>query len=253
MPTPSRLPRAALLAGGGAVLAVALAGGLSLLRADPDPGPALAATASTAPFTGTDLDAQDESPVPDVDAAPGTDSGAGTGSATDVPVQDASLDALPAQAPSAPVHLTLPTLGVDLPVDPVGVADDGQMEIPPHAERAGWYRFGPAPGAPEGTAIIAAHVDSIVSAGLGPFARLRDLASGDQVAVDLADGSTLAYRVDDVTAVPKTDVVWPDVFVRDGPARLVLVTCGGRWQPDVRHYADNVIVYLTPVATDGTA
>lgn len=167
----------------------------------------------------------------------------------DIPVRDASLAPV-APAPE-PAHLTLPTLGVDLPVDPVGVEEDGQMEVPPHAERAGWYRFGPAPGDPAGAAVIAAHVDSIASEGLGPFARLRDLDPGDPVDVTLADGSVVHFAVADVSQVPKTDVTWPDVFDREGPPRTVLVTCGGKWQPDVRHYSDNVIVALEQVGRDG--
>lgn len=162
----------------------------------------------------------------------------------DVPVTDASLR--PVVPDPAPVHLRLPSLSVDLPVDPVGVQADGQMEIPPHAERAGWYRFGPAPGAAAGTSVIAAHVDSIASAGLGPFAKLKDLRAGEEVQVDLADGSTVAYVVQEVVEVPKSAVAWPEVFDREGTHRLALITCGGSWQPDVRHYSDNVIVYLGP-------
>ncbi|MDO8122025.1 class F sortase [Isoptericola sp. b490] len=163
----------------------------------------------------------------------------------DIPVRDATAPAA-ALAP-APVHLSLPTIGADLPVDPVGVAQDGQMEIPPLAERAGWYRFGPAPGSDRGSAVIAAHVDSDASGGTGPFVRLHELAQGDVAQVDLADGSTLSYRVDQVVSVPKADVAWPDVFTRQGAPRLVLVTCGGTWQPAVRHYSNNVIAYLSPV------
>jgi hypothetical protein len=147
----------------------------------------------------------------------------------------------------APVALALPALEISLPVDPVGVAADGQMEIPPRAERAGWYRFGPAPGAPAGTAVIAAHVDSVASAGLGPFARLQDAAVGDPVDVVLADGTTRQFTVTGVERRPKTDIAWPDVFVRDGAPRLVLVTCGGTFQRDVGHYTDNVIVTSEPV------
>lgn len=164
----------------------------------------------------------------------------------DVPVRDSSLAAQIVRDDPPPVGLTLPALGVEVPVDPVGVDTDGQMEIPPNAARAGWYRFGPAPGSDRGAAVIAAHVDSVASAGLGPFARLRDLSPGDEAMVALADGSTVTYRVREVTSYPKTDVTWPDVFVRDGPAHLVLITCGGRWQPDVRHYSDNVFVHLSP-------
>lgn len=194
------------------------------------PGTTATAPART-PAPGTTPSATPEAPVPSV------------------PVQDASLR--PVTPAPEPVHLTLPTLKVDLPVDPVGIEDDGQMEIPPHAERAGWYRYGPVPGDAAGTAVIAAHVDSIASQGLGPFARLKDLAAGDPVDVTLADGAVVHFTVADVSQVEKSAVTWPDVFDREGAPRTVLVTCGGKWQPKVRHYADNVIVSLTQVGRDG--
>ncbi len=231
MPSPSRRRLALVVA---AALSAVIVGGLvGLLRPGGDRArdvtvptqtlPAPAQTGPTAPSTPP------SSPVPDV------------------PVRDSSLAAQPAGDTPAPVALTLPTLAVEVPVDPVGVEADGQMEIPPNAMRAGWYRYGPAPGSDRGAAVIAAHVDSLASGGLGPFARLRDLRTGDGAVVALADGSTAAYQVREVTSSPKTDVTWPDVFLRDGPPQLVLITCGGRWQPDVRHYSDNVIVYLSPV------
>ncbi|MDD9207375.1 hypothetical protein PU560_12990 [Georgenia sp. 10Sc9-8] len=49
-------------------------------------------------------------------------------------------------------------LTVDMPVDPVGVAADGQTEIPEDAARAGWYRFGATVGAAAGTTVIAEFV-----------------------------------------------------------------------------------------------
>ena len=168
----------------------------------------------------------------------------------DIPVTRADLADLPAADPTSPTSLTLPTLDVTVPIDPVGVADDGQMEIPPLAERASWYRYGAVPGAPEGTAVIAAHVDSVASEGLGPFARLKDLAVGDRVTVTRSDGSTATYAVTDVTAVAKPEVAWQDVFVRDGAHRLVLVTCGGSFRSDVRSYTDNVIV-TADIVVDG--
>jgi len=220
-----------------AVLVAASVGAAAVVagRGDARPG-----AAGPAEVTATSTPTRSPSPSPAPTSEPPV---------PDVPVQDASL--APVTAAPEPAHLTLPTLGVDLPVDPVGVADDGQMEIPPHAERAGWYRYGPVPGDAAGTAVIAAHVDSIASAGLGPFARLKDLAVGDPVDVALADGGVVHFTVADVAQVPKTDVTWPDVFDRDGAPRTVLVTCGGKWQPKVRHYADNVIVSLAEVGRDG--
>lgn len=78
---------------------------------------------------------------------------------------------------------------------------------------------------------------------------LVDVRPGDAVEVTLADGSTRSYAVDAVTRFPKDEARWPDVFTRDGPPRLALVTCGGTFDRDTRHYADNVLVTATPVGT----
>ncbi len=163
----------------------------------------------------------------------------------DVPVAAATLP--PATAVVPPAGLAIDALGIALPVESVGVQPDGQMEIPPQAEVAGWYRFGAAPGDDEGTVVIAAHVDSVASAGLGPFAKLGDLAMGDSIAVTKADGSTVTYAVTGRSNVAKPEVSWGDVFTRDGGHRLVLVTCGGVWHEDRRSYSDNVIVTAEPI------
>lgn len=163
----------------------------------------------------------------------------------DVPVQQATV------APAAPVvppaAVAIDALGIALPVEPVGVRDDGQMEIPPAAEVAGWYRFGATAGDDAGTVVVAAHVDSVASAGLGPFAELRNLAAGDVVTVTRADGARVTYAVTSVVSTAKPEVTWGDVFVRDGPHRLVLVTCGGVWHDDRQSYSDNVVVTAEPI------
>lgn len=181
------------------------------------------------------------SPTPTTPPAPGP--------VVDVPVRSTDLaSAAAAQATGpAPTAVSIPALEVQLPVDPVGVQADGQMEIPPLAERAGWYRFGAAPSDPDGTTVVAAHVDSVASAGLGPFARLGELAVGDVVEVTLADGTVVAYAVSSVQQVAKTDAAWDAVFTREGPRRLVLVTCGGTFQREERRYSDNIIVTADPV------
>ncbi|WP_168217039.1 class F sortase [Cellulomonas sp. Y8] len=189
-------------------------------------------------------------PTPSATAAPSSTTPPATAppaTAPAVPVAPATPPPAAAPSPTAPVRVVIPGRDVDVPVDPVGVAADGQMEIPPLAERGGWYRFGADPGDPAGTTVVAAHVDSIASGGTGPFVHLVDVRPGDAVEVALADGSTRTYAVDAVTRFPKDEARWPDVFTRDGPPRLALVTCGGAFDRDTRHYVDNVLVTATPV------
>jgi sortase (surface protein transpeptidase) len=226
-PAHSPSPRTRLLVAApvGALIGALLLGSCTAAGDDRRPGPS-----------------PDVAPAPTAQAQPS----ASPASVPEVPTRSADLASLELDTGPAPVELSIASVDVTVPIDPVGVQADGQMEIPPLAERAGWYRFGAAPGSPQGTTVIAAHIDSAASAGLGPFSRLADVAIGDPVTVTLADGSVLSYTVGSVVAVPKPEVVWDDVFVPDGPPRLVLITCGGTFRPEVRSYSDNVIVTADP-------
>lgn len=138
--------------------------------------------------------------------------------------------------------LSLPSIGVvDAPVEPVGVEPDGEMEIPP-AEVVGWYRFGAAPGEP-GSAVLAAHVayDGVD----GVFRYLDRLARGDEVVVAFGDGSDERYVVTDLVTFDK-QALPDDLFSRQVPERLVLITCGGEFNPSLRSYERNVVAYAAP-------
>jgi LPXTG-site transpeptidase (sortase) family protein len=148
-------------------------------------------------------------------------------------------------APAPPARVRLPALGVDAPVAPVGVDDRGRMDVPFDVATVGWYRFGPGPGAATGSAVLSGHVDDREQ-GYGAFHRLADLAPGDPVAVDLAGGGAVTYRVESVTRLPKTDLPVGQVFARDGAPRLTLVTCGGPFDYDARGYKENVVVVARP-------
>ena len=63
-----------------------------------------------------------------------------------------------------------------------------------------------------------------------------------------ADGDA-TYVVQARRRFAKDDLPWRDLFRQDVEARLLLVTCGGDFDPATRHYTDNVVVYAVPVAT----
>jgi len=160
----------------------------------------------------------------------------------DVPV--ASAIGVPDAAPPAPATLTIEDLDIAMAVDAVGVEPDGTMTIPEDGDRAGWYRYGPAPAASAGAVVVAAHVDTL--AGLGQFSRLVDIDEGTRVTVTDDDGQTFTYTVTDIERIAKTDVPLEQVFDRAGARRLTLVTCGGRFDRSTGHYVDNVIVTAVP-------
>lgn len=150
-----------------------------------------------------------------------------------------------AEQPAEPVLLRVPSLGLEVALEPVGVADDAEMEIPEQSDRAGWYRYGPAPGSDAGSVVLAGHVDT--TTGPGAFADLTKVAEGAEVVVGLADGTRTAYRVVGGATVAKTDLPVDELFRRDGPAVLRLVTCTGDWSPRTGHYVDNHVVTAVPV------
>ncbi|MDN4478003.1 class F sortase [Demequina lignilytica] len=163
----------------------------------------------------------------------------------EIPVASAAAEDL-AVAPT-PSGLRVPRLEIDMAVLGVGLDADGGMELRESAAEAGWFRAGgnPGGGLREGqNAVIAAHVDDGVI-GRGPFASLREARPGDRVEVELTDGSVVVYQVDRVQQTSKREVDFSVVFGAAEGA-LVLVTCGGRWDADVRHYEDNVLVWAFP-------
>ena len=154
---------------------------------------------------------------------------------------------LPAPAPEAAraVRLTAPTVGIDLPVRPVGVARDRQMALPADPAMLGWYRYGPAPGAGRGSVVVAGHLDSR-RYGLGPLVRLRDVQVGDRVVVTRDDGTRRAYLVRSLRRYDR-QALPAELFSRTGGERLRIVTCGGAYLPELGGYQQNLVVTAVPV------
>lgn len=142
-----------------------------------------------------------------------------------------------------PVRLGIPALGVDAPIIPVGVERKGSMEVPEDVSTAGWYRYGPLPGS-RGSAMLIGHVDSRIQ-GPGVFFGLSKIQLGERVGVQLTGGSTQVFVVVARRFIEK-DELPQDLFAREGPPRLTLVTCGGGFDEQARSYTHNVVVYAVP-------
>ncbi len=143
-----------------------------------------------------------------------------------------------------PQSISIPTLGVEnASVAAVGVEPNGDMEIPA-ADEVGWYRFGPRPGEP-GSAVIAGH---IAYNGIdGVFRYLADLDEGTTFSLSFTDGTVAEYLVTDLQTYLKTELPTDELFDQTGPARLVLITCGGSFNYDASSYESNVVAYAVPL------
>jgi hypothetical protein len=152
--------------------------------------------------------------------------------------------AVPASAPE-PTRVRVPSLDIDAPVFPVSISvSSGALAVPPLIHRLGWWRDGMVPGSPTGSTLIAGHVDR-AGAGPGAFFRLHEARPGDSVQVTTKSGQTRMYRVVSVQLMPKGRLP-TSIYSRRGRPRLVLVTCGGPFDPSIGHYRDNVVVTALP-------
>lgn len=127
-----------------------------------------------------------------------------------------------------------------MPVIPGGVSAEGAMEIPDAFDQAAWYKYGPAPGADQGAAVIAGHIDT--QSDNAPFSALKSVPAGTAISVGREGAPALTYRVVKVELMAKDKFDGDALFRRSGPHELKVVTCGGKWLDERMDYSDNVIV-----------
>jgi hypothetical protein len=148
----------------------------------------------------------------------------------------------------APRHGTLPAgatlrlAGKTAPIERVRLRGT-TMQIPLDPRRVGWWAGGAAPGDSSGTAVIVGHVN--YSGVTGTLATIATLRPGDHVTI-AERHRTLRYAIAAVHTYPKTTGIPSEVFVRTGPVRLVLITCGGPFDSATGNYEDNIVAYARP-------
>ncbi|NDA49497.1 MAG: class F sortase [Actinobacteria bacterium] len=181
-----------------------------------------------------------------VDAAPEPASAAPNVAGPDVERIGIPVEPRAVIAPNAPVSVAIDELGVRAPVDPVGIYEDGSVEIPEDVSRVGWYRFGSDPAQGEGSTVIVGHRDGF-DQGAGAFYSIAGLDIGDAIEVELADGSLRDYEVVAREVVAKNLLPTSDLFAENGPERLTLISCIGYFDRDGDGYRENVVVTAVPI------
>lgn len=152
---------------------------------------------------------------------------------------------------AAPAAVSIPRIGAESSLVPLGLADDGTLAVPPITEPGQASVFldvdaGVIPGQP-GPALISGHRSGRPAAEPVPgvFARLPELTAGDEVLTTDTSGVVLRWVVLRVASYPKDAVDWAEVLGDTEGPELRLVTCSGQLQDGIagRTYSDNTVVF----------
>ncbi len=161
---------------------------------------------------------------------------------TPVPAS-ATLPAPEATPPSEPepydgqlVAMRLPSLGIEAPIEPIGLVPGQNKLDVPEPRNVGWYDIYDKPGF--GTnSLYSAHKDYWPNI-RGPFYALTELKAGDQIVVVMDDGREYVYEVffqERYTrdSIPMYDLIWPhkarnpELLRPEDEEWITLYTCGG--------------------------
>jgi LPXTG-site transpeptidase (sortase) family protein len=163
------------------------------------------------------------------------------GSGSKLPAAQPAPAPQPYMPSAAPVQLLISSLDVHRAVEKVGVDEFGTMKLPVNAWNAGWYRWGPVPGAP-GDAVIEGHAGYPKQPMI--FGKLATLRRGDKIVVVLADGSKQLFIVASMRSVPAGSAP-AGLASFSGKPRLTLVTCTGHFDKKNYWYSDRLLLEAT--------
>jgi hypothetical protein len=148
-----------------------------------------------------------------------------------------------AVAPPPGSRVVVPALGMAAPLEPVG-APGNVMTVPLDPHVLGWWNGGAVPGSGHGNVIVVGHVNfNGVSGALSMLPRTH---VGDTVTIT-EPHSSYRYRISALRTYPKNLGLPPSTFSSAGAEQLVLITCGGPFDPVSGNYVDNIVAYAAPV------
>jgi hypothetical protein len=142
---------------------------------------------------------------------------------------------------------------------------DGALFVPADPREVAWASSDAKVGSDRGTAILAGHINYVINGQtvIGAFADLAEYAAkavGKVFTVRASDGRMLRYRVvagrqytkNELASRPHLRTKLFDQTSVYGPVghpsgRLLLVSCGGPYDPNTGEYEDNVFLYALPV------
>jgi len=157
-----------------------------------------------------------------------------------------NVAAIPWQEPEQarvglPVHIKIPSINIDAPVEYVGLTPDGAMDVPKDLTEVAWFNLGSRPGE-NGSAVIAGHY-GWKNGKASAFDKLYKLRKGDKLYIEDDKGVIVSFVVRESRRYDPNDDA-SDVFGSpDGKSHLNLITCEGVWDKVSKTYSKRLVVF----------
>lgn len=159
--------------------------------------------------------------------------------------------AAPAPAPAQPaavnngepVRLVIPKIGVNAPFVTLGLvpgSKNNQMDSPKTKDDVGYYNFTPLPGH-GGNTVVGGHVDWYTGQ-TGVFWDLKKLTTGDEIRVQMQDGTVYRYRVTGSQVYDNTTAPVAQIVGATPTESITLLTCEGTFSRATDEYDKERVV-----------
>ncbi|HEY2495347.1 MAG TPA: class F sortase [Paenibacillus sp.] len=159
---------------------------------------------------------------------------------TEIPQQKQIESKVSLPQPFMPKYLIIPTIKVSANIKPVGVLENGQMDILKATDVVGILHPGILAGA-KGNLVLDGHVDSYT--GPAVFFNLKKLKPRDVIIVRDDKDHQLTYRVESVEAFITSKAPIQRIFGETDEIRLNLITCTGRYSRKTKEHEQRLIVF----------
>lgn len=160
-------------------------------------------------------------------------------SVPEIGIRQTEAQPVPAEV-GMPVRMEIPSINVDAPIMPVGLVEDGKMDVPEHPADVGWYKLGPLPGQ-KGNAVLDGHLD--IGQTPGVFFNLKHIQPGDIIRVTDHLGTVRSFRVRESVVYHVNDAPMEKIFGQTGGRHLNIITCAGIWRQNLNHYDKRLVVF----------
>jgi len=139
-----------------------------------------------------------------------------------------------------PSSLNISRQGTSGVIVPVGLTKKGAIAAPVKTDQIGWYDSGTRLGQ-LGTIVLIGHKDDIWFRP-AVFGKLDQVIVGDVITLTDNLGRNWNYSVRQKTVYPVDKVPLTELLQNDQQARLVLISCAGRWSWLKGGYTDRIVI-----------